>query len=284
MTRDACIPRTHYLNDCIPRMPECSTSQFWCFVCVCVCGFCFLFFVFVLWMSYVVGCFEPSQSQQIYQGWKQTSIYLILILPSSKTKPQNYFSLQLSFSHFHVKISSIHSRILQNTQLCENISHKNWYITTHNFQASEARYVNLSFETRLKIEQKWSQKTAGGPWWRIHFHRNMRGKISAKERSLQCGGGGEWEGGTLSSGRGASLLSYQGGLSLGILLYYFFFFYNCIVPLAFFSWEIWFAFPGERELRQSRATQPPVHAGYFSVFTIHRTLTWTKGSLTCAQM
>ena len=39
--------------------------------------------------------------------------------------------------------------------------------------------------------------------------------------------------------------------------------------------------PRENQLRQSRVTQPTVHAGCFRV---HRTLTWTTGSLTCAQM
>ena len=38
------------------------------------------------------------------------------------------------------------------------------------------------------------------------------------------------------------------------------------------------------QLRQSRATQPTLHAGCFSVSIIHRTLTWTAGSLTCVQM
>ena len=40
----------------------------------------------------------------------------------------------------------------------------------------------------------------------------------------------------------------------------------------------------ESQLRQSRATKPTVHAGCFSVSIIHRTLTWTTGCLTCAQM
>ena len=44
------------------------------------------------------------------------------------------------------------------------------------------------------------------------------------------------------------------------------------------------AFFGESQMRQSRATQPRVHAGCFSVSIIHRTLTWTTGSLTCAQL
>ena len=44
------------------------------------------------------------------------------------------------------------------------------------------------------------------------------------------------------------------------------------------------AFPGENQLRQSHATQPTVHAGWFNVSIIHRTLTWTAGSVTCARM
>ena len=57
-----------------------------------------------------------------------------------------------------------------------------------------------------------------------------------------------------------------------------------IVPFEFLPWEIRVAFPGECQMRQSRATQPTVHAGCVSVSIIHRTLTWTTGSLTCAQM
>ena len=34
----------------------------------------------------------------------------------------------------------------------------------------------------------------------------------------------------------------------------------------------------------SGATKPTVHAGCFIVSIIHRTLTWTTGSLTCVQM
>ena len=72
-------------------------------------------------------------------------------------------------------------------------------------------------------------------------------------------------------------------------LYYIFdldflYFDNCIVPVGFLLWEIRVAFPGDRQLRQSRTTQPTVHAGCFSVFIVHRTLTWTTGSLTCVQM
>ena len=63
----------------------------------------------------------------------------------------------------------------------------------------------------------------------------------------------------------------------------FFSFYNCIVPVGFLLWAIRVAFPGDSQLRQSRATQPSVHAGCFSVSVIHRTLTWTTRSLRCAQ-
>ena len=69
-----------------------------------------------------------------------------------------------------------------------------------------------------------------------------------------------------------------------MVFYSSFFFLNCIVPMGFLPWEIRVAFPGESQLRQSRATQPTVHAGYFSVSIIHRTLTWTTGSVTCVQM
>ena len=54
--------------------------------------------------------------------------------------------------------------------------------------------------------------------------------------------------------------------------------------MGFLPWKIRVAFPWESQLRQSRATQPMVQVGCFSVFIIHRTLTWTTGSLTCAQM
>ena len=67
-------------------------------------------------------------------------------------------------------------------------------------------------------------------------------------------------------------------------LFFFKTFYSCIVPVGFLPWEIWVAFPGESQLRQSHATQPTVHAGCFSVSIIHRILTWTTGSLTCTQM
>ena len=57
-------------------------------------------------------------------------------------------------------------------------------------------------------------------------------------------------------------------------------FYKCIVPMGFPPWEIPVAFPGESQLRQSRATQPRVPAGRFSVSIIQPTLTWTTGSST----
>ena len=57
-----------------------------------------------------------------------------------------------------------------------------------------------------------------------------------------------------------------------------------IVPLWFLKWKIRVTFPGESQLRQSRATHPTVHTGCFGISIIHRTLTWTTGSVTCAQM
>ena len=56
-------------------------------------------------------------------------------------------------------------------------------------------------------------------------------------------------------------------------------FYNYIVPMRFLPWEIRVAFPGQSQLRQSRATQPTVHAGSLSVSIIHRTLTWTTNRI-----
>ena len=42
--------------------------------------------------------------------------------------------------------------------------------------------------------------------------------------------------------------------------------------------------PAGSQLRQSRAAQPTMHAGCFSVSLIHRTPTWSTGYLTCVQM
>ena len=41
---------------------------------------------------------------------------------------------------------------------------------------------------------------------------------------------------------------------------------------------------GKPTATESHVTQSTVHAGCFSVSTIHRTLTWNTGSLTCAHM
>ena len=54
--------------------------------------------------------------------------------------------------------------------------------------------------------------------------------------------------------------------------------------MGFHPWKIRVAFPGESQLRQSSTTQPTVHAGCFSVSISHRTLTWTRESITCAPM
>ena len=54
-------------------------------------------------------------------------------------------------------------------------------------------------------------------------------------------------------------------------LNFFILFYNCSAPLGFLPCEIWVAFLVESQLRQSRATQPTVHAGFVSVSIIQRT-------------
>ena len=54
--------------------------------------------------------------------------------------------------------------------------------------------------------------------------------------------------------------------------------------MGFLPCKIRVAFPGESQLRPSRAIKPTVHSGCFSFYIIHRPLTWTTGSLTCAQM
>ena len=48
----------------------------------------------------------------------------------------------------------------------------------------------------------------------------------------------------------------------------------------------WVARPCHSRLSQGKscATQPTVHAGCFNVSIIHGTLTWTTGSLACAQV
>ena len=54
--------------------------------------------------------------------------------------------------------------------------------------------------------------------------------------------------------------------------------------MGFLPWEIRVAFPGESQLRQNRATLSTVHAGCSSISPIHRTVAWTTGSWTYAQM
>ena len=73
-------------------------------------------------------------------------------------------------------------------------------------------------------------------------------------------------------------------LQHGHINYITFTLYNCIVQMEFLPREIRVAFRGESQLRQSRATQPTMHAGCSGVSIIHRTLTWTTGSFTCSQM
>ena len=78
--------------------------------------------------------------------------------------------------------------------------------------------------------------------------------------------------------------------SSSIILLLFHCFHSCIVLSGFSpsdrteEIENRVALPGRSLLRQSRATQPKVHTGCSSVSLIHRTLIWTTGSSTCAQV
>ena len=54
--------------------------------------------------------------------------------------------------------------------------------------------------------------------------------------------------------------------------------------MGFLPWEIRVALSGENQLRQSRATQPKVHAGCLNDSIIHQTLTLATGAFTCAQI
>ena len=58
---------------------------------------------------------------------------------------------------------------------------------------------------------------------------------------------------------------------LFFFLIFIFYFYNCIVPMGFSHGKFGLPFPEESQLRQSRATQPTVRDGCFSVSIIHRT-------------
>ena len=59
-------------------------------------------------------------------------------------------------------------------------------------------------------------------------------------------------------------------------------FCNYIVPMGFLHGK--FGCSLGKASCDSHATQPTVHAGYFSVSITHRTLTRTTGSLSCTQM
>ena len=74
------------------------------------------------------------------------------------------------------------------------------------------------------------------------------------------------------------LLDVQGVEETSLLLL----FTTVLSQWDFSHGKIGLLFIGESQLRQSRANQPTVRAGHFSVSIIHRTLTWTTGSLTCA--
>ena len=69
-----------------------------------------------------------------------------------------------------------------------------------------------------------------------------------------------------------------------LFFFLFFYFLQFYCPNGVLSWENCVSFSGQSQLRQSRATQPTVHAKCFSVSIIHRTLAWTTWFLTCTQM
>ena len=61
-----------------------------------------------------------------------------------------------------------------------------------------------------------------------------------------------------------------------------FFFIRLYCPIGIFSMGNLGSFPQGQPASDSRATQPMVHALCFNVSIIHRTMTWTTGSLTRA--
>ena len=112
-------------------------------------------------------------------------------------------------------------------------------------------------------------------WWHepfdcLHGRRRRVWKITMHARVLAC------RFSTVFIIWGQGCLAHRGLLEM-------IFFYSCIVAMRFLP-RIQVAFPGESWRRQSRATQPTVHVGCFSVSIIHRTLTCTTGSLTCTHM
>ena len=78
--------------------------------------------------------------------------------------------------------------------------------------------------------------------------------------------------------------AHYGMKDMKLLFFFFFYFLQLYCPSGISPMGNSDAFPWESQLRQSRATQSTVHPGCFSVSIIHRTLTWTAESLTCAQM
>ena len=74
-------------------------------------------------------------------------------------------------------------------------------------------------------------------------------------------------------------------LHFDVFLFKFFFFFvtTVVSQWDFTHGKFRLPSPGKASC-DSCTTQPTVHSGCFSVPIIHRTLTWTTGSLTCAQM
>ena len=72
----------------------------------------------------------------------------------------------------------------------------------------------------------------------------------------------------------------EGSLRFFVVFFFIYIFLQLFCPNGILPREILVAFHEESQLQQSRATQPIVHAGCFSVSIILGTLTWTTGSVT----
>ena len=79
------------------------------------------------------------------------------------------------------------------------------------------------------------------------------------------------------------MVGWLDGWLFVLLLFFAFYFTTLLSHRDFSHGKFGLLSPGKASC-DSRATQPTVHAGCFSVSIIHRTLTWITGSLTCAQM
>ena len=125
---------------------------------------------------------------------------------------------------------------------------------TVDYSQTSNNHVNFRFGYNTTLKERGSTR------WQTKTTRRW---------GTEGGDGGQWE------------LDYL--LDLLLLLLFFILQLYCpfgVRPMG----KIRVAFPGESQLRQSRATQPRVHAGSVSASIFHPALTRTTGSLTCAQI